>query len=437
MRVRVFVIVLLAIFFVGLAAILFPFSSEPKIENDSVLINDITKTVGENFEAIRADSAGLLSKENMAGDNSVDLDYAVIDVDGTLLDATRRGISEDIFSAIKHGDTIVDVESDGEVVGKIIFYNDTAAQWHKYKKIQQVGLVIVFVILMAVVGIFIFVLYKRILKPFRSLQKFASKIACGDLDAPLNMDRGNAFGAFTESFDLMRAELGAARENERKANQSKKELVASLSHDVKTPVASIKAISELMIVKAQGNSESGSDAKELEQLNTINAKADQIDLLITNMFHATLEELEELKVNPVETASVSLSKLIEDADYRNLVAIPAIPECLLWADTIRLAQVFDNILGNSYKYADTRIRVEAAIVDNYLVLDFTDGGKGVAADELPLLTQKFYRGSNASERSGSGLGLYISSFFMSEMRGALSCENTPEGFSVKVSLALV
>jgi signal transduction histidine kinase len=329
------------------------------------------------------------------------------------------------------------VESGGVLVGKIIFYNDTASQWHEYKKTHQIGLVIVYIIIVALVGIFLLLLHRRILKPFRGLQKFASKIAGGDLDAPLSMDRGNVFGAFTESFDLMRAELYAARENEREANQSKKELVASLSHDVKTPVASIKAISELMLAKAQGDSDSDRETKELEQLKTINAKADQIDLLVTNMFHATLEELEELKVNPVETSSVSLARLIEDADYRNLVTISKVPECLVWADAIRLVQVFDNILGNSYKYADTQVRIEAEIVDNYLVLNFADGGKGVASDELPLLAQKFYRGSNATEKSGSGLGLYISSFFMTEMRGTLSCENTSEGFSVKVSLALV
>ncbi len=125
---------------------------------------------------------------------------------------------------------------------------------------------------------------KRILSPFRKLQSFAWHIAAGNLDVPLEMDRNNLFGAFTESFDLMREELHNSREKEREADRSKKELVASLSHDIKTPVASIKSATELMLFTAEND-------EYKEQLQGINAKAEQIDSLITNMFHATLEEL--------------------------------------------------------------------------------------------------------------------------------------------------
>lgn len=102
------------------------------------------------------------------------------------------------------------------------------------------------------------------------------------MEVPLNMNKNNPFGVFTESFDIMREQLAAARKSEYEANRSKKELVASLSHDIKTPVASIKAVSELMLLRAM-------DAKDIRQLNMINAKAEQIDLMITDMFHATLE----------------------------------------------------------------------------------------------------------------------------------------------------
>ena len=89
-----------------------------------------------------------------------------------------------------------------------------------------------------------------VFKPFKKLQSFAVNVARGNLDIPLKMDKNNPFGAFTESFDIMREELAAARQSEYAANRSKKELVASLSHDIKTPVASIKAVSELMLMRA-------------------------------------------------------------------------------------------------------------------------------------------------------------------------------------------
>jgi signal transduction histidine kinase len=204
----------------------------------------------------------------------------------------------------------------------------------------------------AAVGLVMLGIDRRILAPFRSLQSFAQAIAAGNLDMPLAQDQAGSFGAFTESFDLMRQELAQARESERQANRSKKELVASLSHDIKTPVASIKAVAELMAATVVVD-------RTQRQLATISGKADQIDALVTNLFKATLEELEALPVKPEGIASTFPGKLIADADYDDRANVGAIPECLVTADPMRLAQVLNNVFENSYKYADTAIEVTA------------------------------------------------------------------------------
>jgi signal transduction histidine kinase len=279
-------------------------------------------------------------------------------------------------------------------------------------------------------GIYLYIYYtKTIIKPFRKLQDFAQRIAAGNLDIPLEMDRNNLFGAFTESFDLMREELNRAKENERNADRSKKELVASLSHDIKTPVASIKAVTELMPVKTQ-------DEKEQKQLETIHAKAEQINSLITNMFHATLEELQALSVNSIEFQSTALPNLIRNADYERRVLPFSIPNCIILTDSLRLQQVFDNIVSNSYKYAGTDIEVNSFFYNSFLVIEIIDYGKGVSDDELPLLMNKFYRGKDSNPKSGYGLGLYISKYLLEQMSGELHCENRLNGFCVKLQLKL-
>ncbi len=270
---------------------------------------------------------------------------------------------------------------------------------------------------------------RSILRPFRRLRHFARNVASGNLDIPLEMDRHGRFGAFTESFDIMRSELKQARENERKASQSKKELVASLSHDVKTPIASIKAVAELMLVKPV-------NGEEEAQLAVILSKADQIDLLVTNMFHATLEELEQLKVLPEAVPSTVLGELVRNADYDHKVRLGEIPECVVTADLTRLQQVFDNVISNSYKYAGTAIEVTAWFEGRYLAIKFADGGPGVAPDELPLVCEKFYRGGNAAGKGGSGLGLYITKHLLGKMGGDVRCEVEAGGFAVVVLLAM-
>ena len=254
-------------------------------------------------------------------------------------------------------------------------------------------------------------------------------MAGGNLDIPLEMDRHNLFGAFTESFDLMRSELKKARLAEAQANAGKKELVAKLSHDIKTPVASIKAASEVGLALSECE-------RMQDNYTQIIRKADQINTLITNLFTATLEELQQLSVTPSDLDSGVLAQLLENADYMHRSVLPQIPPCLLYADRLRLQQVLDNIFANSYKYAGTEIVVNVTRESRYLALVIEDFGGGVPDEELPLLREKFRRGSNAGDREGAGLGLFISEYFMREMQGELVVENGSEGLRVHVMIPL-
>ena len=328
-------------------------------------------------------------------------------------------------SYITHRDTFIDVEVDDQIVGKVVIFNENAARL----KTSQLRLTTAFgglTLLLAVVcGLFALNQYQTILQPFQKMESFASKVAQGDLDFPLEMDRRNRFGAFSESFDVMREQLAIARENEKLANISKKELVASLSHDIKTPVASIKAIAELYSLKNG----------PVPELTSIIGKADQINSLISNMFMAALEELQQLKVTPVDIVSSELTAMILSADYKNKLHPFILPECVVTVDRLRFSQVIDNIIENSYKYADTNIALSAHFEECFLVLTLRDYGDGVTSEELPFLLEKYYRAGNADRKSGSGLGLYLSNYFLTEMGGSLLLENK-DGLWVTIKLKI-
>ena len=270
---------------------------------------------------------------------------------------------------------------------------------------------------------------KRIIDPFINLKDFAKNIARGDLDTPLKMDKHSTFGAFTESFDLLREELKTARENEREADRRKKELVATISHDIKTPVAAIKATVELMQIRNY-------DDKTKYQLQEMFNKAEEITILVNDMFHSTLQELQALKVNVTEFPSTTLTQLIQGADYKKMAGQVHIPDCVLMGDTVRLGQVFDNIIGNSYKYANTKIDVAADFDGATLIVTFRDFGNGADNEELPLLFGKFYRGKGTAEVSGYGLGLHIVKHLLKEMGGDIQLSNANPGFMVQITLIL-
>ena len=389
----------------------------PDFSQDTVAVNEVMQSVTEDFNILEEHK------------NTTALDYVVLDENGNLLYKTKSGLSESVNEAITHRDTILDITTDSGIVGKVIIYNDGAQTLQAQKRTAIIILSVAIIISGGICIGYAVYMYVTMIRPFRKLKGFAERIAGGNLDIPLEMDKRNLFGAFTESFDIMRSELKKARLAEAQAQQSKKELVAKLSHDIKTPIASIKAVSEVGL--AVTNNE-----KDKANYTQIIGKADQINTLVTNLFTATLEELQQLTVTPTNIESSKVKTMLENADYLHKATIPDLPECLVYADSLRLQQVFDNIFANSYKYAKTDIVVTAQKADNYIVIGIEDYGGGALPEELPVLKEKFKRGSNAKNTEGAGLGLYISDYFMKEMQGELNIENGEHGLKVTVTLTL-
>lgn len=417
MRIRRFWIGLLCIAVAEAAGIFFFAAWTLDSRQDAVQVNEALHSVQEDWRAM---------DEHI---NQTDLRYVVLDKEGDVIFKTGDGLSESIHAAMLHRDTILDLQAEGQIVGKILIYNGREEAIQGWKRACVLFLCAAVGVQCVFGGGYLLYLNRAVLKPFQRLEQFAERVAGGNLDIPLPMDRHNAFGAFTESFDIMRAELKRARKAEVRANESKKELVAKLSHDIKTPVASIKAASEVGAALADSE-------RQRENYAQIIRKADQINTLVTDLFTATLEELKQLTVTPMDMESRELKALLKNADYLHRAVIPNIPDCMVYADPLRLQQVFDNLFANSYKYAGTQVEVTAGRAGHGLTVIVEDYGGGVGEDEVPRLKEKFKRGRNAKGVEGAGLGLYIADYFMREMRGELTVENGENGLRVSVTVLL-
>ena len=376
------------------------------------LLNELSKD-WDNVEKYR----------NTIVTNSYDFNYEVIDDAGMVLIKTDTGMPVDMGRATSERYTIRDIKVDGEVVGKLLIDNDFDTAISGAQNRFMLRYYIAILIEAVIIAVFLFWVFRNIVKPFDDLKDFASDVASGNLDKPLEMDRGNIFGNFTESFDIMRTELNEAKQKEYEAQRSKMELVSQLSHDIKTPVASIKALGELL--EAQST-----DDKSKERLNSIVSKADNIDVMVSDLFTKTLTDLNELNVDASEQESSILDKIIKDADHMDRITGDGVEGCIIMCDPLRTTQVINNIISNSYKYADTVIHLKSRIEDDCLVVSFEDEGGGVSEDDLPMITKRFRRGENAKGKPGSGLGLAIASELMEKMGGELEVENTSRGLLV-------
>ena len=449
MKTRRLLISLIFLFSIQLAALLIFAAQIPDVSQNAIAVNEALQSVQEHWEDLKSHGLGETSGQtddrlnqgnNARYQNPTDLDFVVLNLDGEVLFRTRSGLSESIHEAVIHRDTILDIESNGSIAGKILLYNNNIQIMQARKKTTVFFLSGVLCVQCCIMIWYFFYLNRAVIRPFQKLEGFAERVAGGNLEVPLEMDKENLFGAFTESFDIMRSELKKARIAQAEANAAKKELVAKLSHDIKTPVASIKAASEVGAALTEKISyELAADTlltQILDNYTQIIRKADQINSLITNLFTATLEELRQLTVAPADMSSRELNEIFESADYLHRAIIPHIPDCLLYADRLRLLKVFDNLFSNSYKYAGTKINLSISREERGLAVSMEDFGGGVKMEELPLLKEKFKRGSNAADTEGTGLGLYISDYFLKEMHGNLLLENGRNGLKVTVRIAL-
>ncbi len=339
---------------------------------------------------------------------------------------------------------VLDFAPEGNYIGKITWPEEedrVKAYLGSLKKVFFIFWNLVFVF-----GLITFALiYVHLLRPEQELSGFAAEIAKGNLDIPLPMQKQNAFGSLAEGLDLMREELVASKEKELKADRAKKELVAGLSHDIKTPVAVIRATCEVMELSASKDliamQRAGKDdaeiiktQKQLDKLKVIRDKAETISRLMDDVFHTTMTDLEELTFDVKEVSSTVIADFFRDMkDYGNVILENEIPECLIYADTIRLEQAIDNIVSNSAKYAGTDIHVAFSMTEgitdeaggkiSFLSVRIGDEGPGVPEEELPFLAEKYYRGSAAKEKTGYGLGLYLVKEYMDRQGGGVEFYN--------------
>ena len=289
---------------------------------------------------------------------------------------------------------------------------------------------------------FITVVYHFLIKPVREMQDFASEIAKGNLDVNLPIHKHNIFGNFTESFDIMREELKASKKRELEAQKARREMVAELSHDLKTPVATIGATCEVLDMKYQMKAKSGSpeEIKEaqdsLEKIGYIKDKTDIINELVDNVLHASEDEIDEISIIPKEVESSVIEGFFSSSkDYANIIFDDHIPQCLVLIDKLRMKQVIDNVISNSIKYAGTDIHVSFSDIEEqknrYVKIRIKDSGPGVNEEDLPLITGKFVRGKNAEDKSGYGLGLYLVNYYMEKQNGGINYYND-NGFVIEL-----
>lgn len=259
----------------------------------------------------------------------------------------------------------------------------------------------------------------------------AEDLARGDLQTRVQVSGNDEVAALAESFNQMAAQLQAADQKQRALERMRTDLIAWVSHDLQTPLASIRAILEAL-------SDGVVENPEAVQRYLLTAQRDvrSLSSLIDDLF-----EMAQLDAGglPLDLADSSLADLISDtlesfsevAARRNITitghADPDVDPVRM--DTMRIGRVLNNLLSNALRHtpAGGEIILGAQRTDHGVEVSVSDTGEGIRAEDLPKVFERFYRGEKSRSRStgGSGLGLAISRGLVKAHGGEIHVESLP------------
>ncbi|MBW4082591.1 HAMP domain-containing sensor histidine kinase [Paenibacillus sp. S150] len=280
------------------------------------------------------------------------------------------------------------------------------------------------------------VITRQILRPLKELTLAAENIVEGNMDCPISYRSNDELGRFSAVFELMRTRLLESKINQEAYEQARNELIAGISHDLRTPLASIRGY-----VEGLQDGVAQDKIKFDRYLSIIRDKTDKLDELIEDLFRFSELETGQLQMNCEEnecaTLLESIVRPLEDEfaeGTASLTVVRPFPHGMVRADPVRLTQVFDNLVGNAAKYAGegAHITITASNTGKRLEVAVRDTGTEIAPEQLPHLFERFYRGdkSRSSQAGGAGLGLAICKYIVEAHGGEIGVRAFPDAGNV-------
>jgi signal transduction histidine kinase len=263
------------------------------------------------------------------------------------------------------------------------------------------------------------------------LKRAAESITRGELHTRLAVAGRDEVADLAQTFNLMSAQLQAAAEKQRQVEQMRRDLIAWVSHDLQTPLASIRAVIEALADGVIDDPDTVQRYLRIAQKDTA-----ALSTLIDDLFQMAQLDAGGIKL---DMGWNSISDLCSDTlesfsqiaagqgiDLRGEVAAGIDP---VWMDAQRIGRVLNNLVNNALRYtpAGGLVSIAATRLEGGLLIQVCDSGEGIPAQDIEHIFERFYRGEKSRNRmlGGAGLGLAISKAIVEAHAGKISVESTP------------
>jgi two-component system, OmpR family, sensor kinase len=267
----------------------------------------------------------------------------------------------------------------------------------------------------------------RLTDPLDDVASASRRLGGGDLSARVEERGVHEVATVGRSFNTMAGELEELVAELRQLDELKDEFVSAVSHELRTPLTSIKGYLESVLSEETGPL----NGEQRDELQIVYRNATRLQDLTNDLL--TLSRLEsgriEMELGPLDLCEL-LSELRRELDpAARARGVELRLDCrralVVEADELRLHQALGNLLGNAIKFSgdSAKVAVRAHDRDGEVLIEVSDNGVGIPADELPRLKERFYRASTAGEAQGTGLGLAITQEIVERHGGRLEVES--------------
>lgn len=269
----------------------------------------------------------------------------------------------------------------------------------------------------------------------RQLDLAALSIAQGNLKTRTDVQGQDEIAALAGTFNQMAERLHSADIQRRQLDHMRRDLIAWVSHDLQTPLASIRAI-----IEALADEMIDDPVTQQRYLRTAQREIADLSILIDDLFQMAQLDAGGL---PLECELNALSDLISDtletfsemASRQEVLLQGSVAEGVdpVWMDGPRIGRVLNNLVGNALRHvpAGGSVTVSASPVPEGVQVEVLDNGPGIDPDDLSNIFERFYRGEKSRNRAtgGAGLGLAIARGIVEAHKGHIGVESVPDQFT--------
>lgn len=223
-----------------------------------------------------------------------------------------------------------------------------------------------------------------------------------------------------------RAHGSAGRASDDDGAASAVEIVATVSHELRSPLTSIKGFTSLLLTRWDVID----DDRKREMLEAVRHDADRVTRMVSELLDISRLEAGRLRlarhalaIEPIVRRVIAEVRMVEERLVVDVDIPEGLPEVL--ADPDKVAQVLTNLVENAAKYADpTEVRVRATVEGRSVRIDVRDRGEGIPPEDLPRVFERFFR-RDEGRPTGTGLGLWISRGLVEAHGGVLEAASEP------------